>query len=201
MRRGLIALGAAGLAGLMTLWFACSGPRQAEHPAPRSQAKSAARVDEARRPDPAALAAPDGAPEPPGAASPKSPNAAARAEAPLLHDGDARQARGAEVWRQIERASRQDLQLLASLERELGHVPPEAQEMIRRRSAGATPAELRAWLGEHGPKELRARLALSRWLTHIEVDGGSGVERAPLSAGDGGVPKMLGTLRKKDAAP
>jgi hypothetical protein len=101
----------------------------------------------------------------------------------------------------MEVASRHDLQLLASLERELGHVPPEAEELIRRRRAGATPAELRAWLREQGPKQLRARLALSRWLSQLEADGGTQVEAAPLSAKDGGVPKMLGTLRKRDAAP
>ena len=200
MKRRLIALGAAGLGAVMALWLACGGSRRVDHPAPASDDPSAAgrvaaRRDPSAAPSPAANAAPQPARAP----------ASAAASAALVPNADAgagaRQAQGAELWRQIETASRQDLSLLSSLERELGHVPPEAHELIRRRNTGASVAELRAWLRQHGPKELRARLLLSRWLSEIAGDGGATVDPAPLAGTDGGVPKLLGTLRKKDAAP
>lgn len=190
MRRRLIALGAAGLIGVTALWLACGETRPARHPAASSNDQSAPTSSDDER-------APDAASQPG-----RTSGSAAASAAPLPNaDGGARQAQGAELWRQIETASRQDLQLLSTLERELGQVPPEAHELIRRRNAGASPAELRAWFQKHGPKELRARLVLSRWLKEIAGDGGAPVEAAPLSGTDGGVPKMLGTLRKKDAAP
>ncbi|HEY6561007.1 MAG TPA: hypothetical protein VI072_27215 [Polyangiaceae bacterium] len=202
MRRRLIALAAAGLVGAMALWFACGGTRDAEHPPSRSPDAPTATVREPENTPPGAAAAStltnaDSAQPARGASA--GPDAAGHS---ANVEGGAKVVQGAELWRQIETASRQDLKLLASFERELGRVPPEAHELIRRRNSGATPAELRAWLQKHGPKELRARLILSRWLRESEGDGGAArVERAPLTGKDGGVPKVLGTLRKKDAAP
>jgi hypothetical protein len=194
----VIVLGAVGLVLDVALWFACTGPREAEHPPSGSPAAPAATLREPEAvPLGAAGASTRTQADPAQSASAASPGAdAANVE------GGAKVVQGAELWRQIETASRQDLQLLASFERELGSVPPEAHELIRRRNSGATPAELRAWLQKHGPKELRARLILSRWLRDIEGDGGAvRVEPAPLASKDGGVPKLLGTLRKRDAAP
>lgn len=199
MQRRLIALAAAGLLAGMTLWFACGG-RRAEHPSRASDdTNTPAGPDDSHEPSVAPRVSSSSAPP----SSPPASTARPAADAPLLNtEAGATPAQRAELWRPTEEGSRQDLHLLASLERELGQVPPEAHELIRRRRSGASPAELRAWLQQHGPKPLRARLILSRWLSQIEGDGGAAIEPAPLSGGkDGGVPKVLGTLRKKDAAP
>lgn len=203
MRRRLIVLAAAGLVGAMMLWFACGGTREAERPPSRSPDTPAAPVRELENAPLGAAAArstrTQADPAQPAGGDSSGTDAAGPASDA---EGGAKVVQGAELWRQIETASRQELQLLASFERELGSVPPEAHELIRRRNSGATPAELRAWLQKHGPKELRARLILSRWLTQIEGgDGAARVEPAPLTSKDGGVPKVLGRLRKRDAAP
>jgi hypothetical protein len=195
-------LSAAGLAGLMALWFACGGTREPQHPSTTTN-EPASEIESAERDPlqaPAASASSVTAAPATGTPPSNAPDTAARA--PLLNADGGRVSRDSALWRPSDAASKQNLQLLASLERELGRVPPEANELIRRRNAGASAQELRDWLKEHGPKELRARLILSRWLSQIAGDGGAArVESDPFGNKDGGVPKLLGSLKKKDAAP
>jgi len=198
-RGALIAAATMALAGLAALWFACGGRHEsARPPAPPTRELQTAAPESSPASAPSASGT-SGKPAPSHSAPSSAPAVAAPGSStgPLLNANAGSAGQPGALWQKIETASRQDLQLLASLERELGSVPPEADELIRRRTAGATPAELREWLQKHGPKELRARLILSRWLSQLQ-DAGAPVP-APARSGSGKVPKLLGRLNKKDA--
>jgi hypothetical protein len=60
-----------------------------------------------------------------------------------------------------------DTALLATIARRGHGVPPEVNELIRRRQAGASPKELEQWFRAHPIKDIGDRVAVQHWLHEI----------------------------------
>jgi hypothetical protein len=93
--------------------------------------------------------------------------AVVRITAPLPHPAAVPTGTGNGLTAQINAATRTptaDLALRAAIARRHNGIPPQVDELIRRRHAGASPKELEEWLRDHPIKDIGTRVDVLQWI-------------------------------------
>jgi len=176
MRRRTLALGAIVLAGAALLLFCCTGhgDRTASAPPPASSAAPAATEMPPLPPegapgatsDAAALDAPNASA---GAAARPTPTASASAPSSPPPSAGA----GAQIAHAVQANDPRDLELLASIERELKRdPPPEVHALVAARKRGAQRDELTRSI--RALPELGLRVLAFRWLDAVMPSADAG---------------------------
>lgn len=171
MRRRTLAIGAIVLGGAALLLFCCAGRDERNATAPVPSAAVAAVPTETTPSAVPPFAAPGAATNEPVTPPPSSASAEATTSAPSIASGSSsavapQAGPGARIASAVQTSDPRDLELLASIERELKRDPPnEVHAIIAARKRGAERAELTRMIGALPDLGLRA-LAF-RWLDRV----------------------------------